>query len=373
MTGLSDLVSERLHAMRVDELKVAGKFRTMLAIAVIIGSISHVAIPVIMLITYVFVAQREGRGDELTSAKVFTALSLVSLLAYPIQNMAKAMPQLAAAAGCFQRIQLYVLNGGDRCYNRASLESGTWATDSTKFVPASSDVEKLQRATTPATSPTAAAVASAASEKQTLLSVRNASFTIRGTKDTLLKDMSFTIRPDTWTIITGEVGSGKSILLLALLGELDLSSGSLDRAPLLGGGVGYCAQDAWLPNLSIRDIITANDTRDSTADETWYSTVIQACVLRADFDELPFGDRTEIGSNGVSLSGGQKQRVSLARAIYSRKPLLILDDVLSGLDPTTEQNIVDEIFGCDGLLRKHSMAAILATHSGMLLIRIVRD
>lgn len=333
MTGLSALLGESLQALRVHELKVGGKFRAMLALSIVIGSMSHVAIPVITLITHVLIMRAEGHSGDLTPAKAFTALSLVSLLAYPIQNMAKAMPQLAAAAGCFQRIQEYVLaNGGP------TAESDDESTTSMLVHEKPSS-----------------------SEKQALLVVRNANLAIKGVKEPVLRDISLNIHPDSWTIIAGPVGSGKSVLLLALLGELSLLSGSIDRAPSVRGGVGYFAQDAWLPNLSIRDIISGNDI--GPVDETWYRTVVEACALRSDLDALPAGDGTEIGSNGVSLSGGQKQRVSLARAVYSRKPLLILDDVLSGLDATTEKAVVDRVFGTDGLLRKHAMTAVLATHS----------
>lgn len=80
--------------------------------------------------------------------------------------------------------------------------------------------------------------------------------------------------------------------------------------------------------------------------------------------ELPQGDETLVGSNASSLSGGQKQRLSLARSLYSRKRLLLLDDVLSGLDPTTEQLIVKPVFETDGLCHGNGLIVLLATYSG---------
>ncbi|RMZ79569.1 hypothetical protein DV737_g3391, partial [Chaetothyriales sp. CBS 132003] len=285
MTGLSDLVGDRLQTFRVHELRVASKFQAMLAVSVLIGSMSQVVIPVITLITYVFLVQAEG--SSLTSAKAFTALSLVSLLAYPIQNMAKAIPQLAAGVGCFQRIQEYVLNGEKAIIEPDEVVSAAIACENK-----GQDSEHGSSAD--------------ASEKQALLTLKDASFTIGTTNEPILRNISISIFTKTWTIIIGPVGSGKSVLLLALLDELHLKAGSIDRAATLRGGIGYCAQDAWLPNLSIRDIICADDI--GNIDETWYNTVVEACVLRSDLDELPSGDRTVIGSNGVSLSGGQKQR-----------------------------------------------------------------
>ncbi|KAJ3531278.1 hypothetical protein NM208_g8949 [Fusarium decemcellulare] len=313
MTGLSDLVGDRLQAFRVYELQVASKFRAMLAVSVVIGSMSQVVTPVITLITYVLL------------------------------NMAKAVPQLAAAGGCFQRIQAYVLTGDESMAKCNEVAAAPIA------------CEKKQQDSRRGSS------TDDASEKKALVTLRNASFTIGVTKEPILRDVSISILQETWTVIIGPVGSGKSVLLLALLDELHLTAGSMDRAAMLRGGVGYCAQDPWLPNLSIRDIICAGDA--GNVDETWYSAIVEACVLRSDLDGLPAGDRTVIGSNGVSLSGGQKQRVSLARAVYSRRSLIVLDDVLSGLDPTTEQALVERVFGPDGLLRKHAITVVLATHS----------
>jgi ATP-binding cassette subfamily C (CFTR/MRP) protein 1 len=75
------------------------------------------------------------------------------------------------------------------------------------------------------------------------------------------------------------------------------------------------------------------------------------------------GDQTPIGSQGISLSGGQKNRIALARALYARKPVLLIDDMLAGLDNTTEKLVFDRVFGRAGLLRKSNATAILATHA----------
>ncbi|CAH0054441.1 unnamed protein product [Clonostachys solani] len=336
MMGLSDLAFDRLQLLRVAELRVAGKFRKMLALSIVIGSMSHVAIPVIALIAHVIIIRAQGVMD-LSAAKAFTTLSLVSLLAYPIQNMAKAIPKLAAAAGCFQRIQKYITSTQDKAEDQPNdqLEPST----DSKAMP-TTDID---------------------CEKGIILCARNASFVTRSTKIPVLLNVNLSIVKGTWTIVTGPVGCGKSLLLLALLDELHLAKGSIHRHGLLDSGIGYCAQDPWLPNLTIRDVISSNNLGE--IDEAWYEAVTEACGLRSDFEQLLKGDSTSVGSNGVSLSGGQKQRVSLARAVYSRKPLLILDDVLSGLDATTEEKLVLGVFGNNGLLRRNGTSVILATHS----------
>lgn len=120
----------------------------------------------------------------------------------------------------------------------------------------------------------------------------------------------------------------------------------------------------------------------SLYDDIWYRTVTDACGLTDDFSDLPMGDTTQIGSQGFALSGGQKQRLvrsiiskklnknrtnqyqSLARAIYSRAKIIILDDVFSGLDATTEKHVFTKLLGSDGILRKLEATVILVTHSG---------
>lgn len=171
------------------------------------------------------------------------------------------------------------------------------------------------------------------------------------------------------------VGSGKSTLLKSILGETRLLSGSISALP---GCVAFCEQKAWLLNNTLRENILGI----SVYDDIWYKTVTDACALTADFSELPMGDATQIGSQGFALSGGQKQRLvryimprklnknrtnqyqSLARAIYSKAKIVILDDVFSGLDSTTEKHIFTKLLGSDGILRKLEATVILVTHSG---------
>ncbi|KAJ0166590.1 Multidrug resistance-associated protein 1 [Colletotrichum tanaceti] len=136
-------------------------------------------------------------------------------------------------------------------------------------------------------------------------------------------------------------------------------------------GAAYCAQSTWLNSSSIEKNILAGSTRQ----DDWYETVVRACALEADLALLPSGDQTIVGSRGRSLSGGQRQRVArfptrpadrgfeaLARAIYSRKRVLVVDDALSGLDPATQEEVWQRVFGPAGLVRQHEMTVIVATH-----------
>ncbi|KAG9114446.1 hypothetical protein FRC07_007648, partial [Ceratobasidium sp. 392] len=140
-------------------------------------------------------------------------------------------------------------------------------------------------------------------------------------------------------MITGPTGCGKTSLLMALLGEMYFipsSENSWFGLPR-EGGIAYAAQEAWVHSGSIRENILFG----TEYDEERYNMVISQCALEPDLLLLDAGDNTEVGERGITLSGGQKARVSLARAVYSRAEVVVLDDILSALDVHTSRWIVD--------------------------------
>jgi ABC-type multidrug transport system fused ATPase/permease subunit len=170
-------------------------------------------------------------------------------------------------------------------------------------------------------------------------------------------------------VVVGPTGSGKSSLLLALLGEMTKLKGEVylpgagsredmkvDPETGLAECVAYCAQQAWLVNGTIKDNILFAAEWDAKR----YRQVLVACSLQRDLEILDAGDQTIVGEKGVTLSGGQKQRISLARALYSRARHVLLDDVLSAVDSHTAKWIFDEALL--GPLMYHR-TCILVTHN----------
>ncbi|XP_038631368.1 multidrug resistance-associated protein 5-like isoform X2 [Scyliorhinus canicula] len=139
-----------------------------------------------------------------------------------------------------------------------------------------------------------------------------------------LHNINLTVEQGKLVGICGSVGSGKSSLISAILGQLILLEGTV----AVRGTFAYVAQQAWLLNTSLRDNILFGKNYE----EERYNNVLEACCLHPDIESLPYGDMTEVGERGANLSGGQRQRISLARAIYSDRSTFLLDDPLSAVD-----------------------------------------
>ncbi|XP_072938928.1 multidrug resistance-associated protein 1 isoform X2 [Epargyreus clarus] len=159
----------------------------------------------------------------------------------------------------------------------------------------------------------------------------------------VLRNLNLRVPRGSLVAVVGAVGSGKSSLLSALLGEMNKLSGRVNA----NGTVAYVPQQAWIQNATLQDNILFGKPLDKSK----YNNVINVCALRTDFDVLPGGDQTEIGEKGINLSGGQKQRVSLARAVYYDADNYFLDDPLSAVDSHVGKHIFDKVIGPNGLLK----------------------
>lgn len=177
-----------------------------------------------------------------------------------------------------------------------------------------------------------------------------------------LRSISTFIAPEgELTCIVGRVGSGKSTLLKAIMGRLPIVAGKNRANPkmiLRTNSMSYCSQEAWIMNASVKDNILFG----YKFDESYYMRTLKACQLLPDLEILPDGDETIVGEKGVSLSGGQKARLALARAVYARTDLYLLDDVLSAVDASVSKKLIDMVLNKEtGLLKDKTV--ILATNN----------
>lgn len=168
-----------------------------------------------------------------------------------------------------------------------------------------------------------------------------------------LQDIDFTATKGELSCIVGRVGSGKSSFLQSLIGDLWKIKGKVT----VRGKVAYVAQNAWIMNGTVKNNIIFGHRYDPE----FYQKTVRACALLEDFAALPDGDETEVGEKGISLSGGQKARVNLARAVYARADVYLLDDPLSAVDQHVGRHLIDNVLGPSGLLA--GKTRIMATNS----------
>ncbi|XP_039625641.1 ATP-binding cassette sub-family C member 9 isoform X1 [Polypterus senegalus] len=203
-----------------------------------------------------------------------------------------------------------------------------------------------------------------------------------GSNQATLSDINIRIPTGQLIMIVGQVGCGKSSLLLAMLGEMQTVSGKVywsklpesemihernlsiyDSEPTFEAGwsknrnsVAYATQKSWLLNATVEDNITFG----SPFNKQRYKAVIDACSLQPDIDLLPFGDQTEIGERGINLSGGQRQRICVARALYQNTNIVFLDDPFSALDIHLSDHLMQE--GILKFLQDDKRTVVLVTH-----------
>ncbi|ORX66364.1 P-loop containing nucleoside triphosphate hydrolase protein, partial [Linderina pennispora] len=168
-----------------------------------------------------------------------------------------------------------------------------------------------------------------------------------------LKPTTLQVMSGEFAVVVGRIGSGKSSLLSAICGEMPMTGGQ----GCVYGRIGYVSQKPWIMNTTLRENILCG----LPFDEDFYWRVIEACALADDISLFPAKDLSEIGHKGINLSGGQKVRLALARAVYSRADIFILDDLLAAVDAYVERQLIDRVLIGNGMLA--GKTRILVTHA----------
>lgn len=276
MLGLSTYLGDLLQGLRVEELRLARLFRKLLVVRVFLANGIYTLGPVVTLA--VFVLQAKSSGSVLNAESAYTALSLVSLIAWPVNGMIAAVPAFNAALASLMRIQTF-LESDARKDHRVPFETGQGT--SNHNLPLDEGIE-LQDKSTPRNTGTASPV----------MSARNVSLSWTSDDAAVVRDASFDIRRGQISLIIGPVGCGKSSLLKGILGEMPSTKGFLhaDCAE-----VAYVDQTPWIRNSSFRDNILGV----SVYEEARYREAVEVCGLEQDVALLPNGHRKFPGSESM--------------------------------------------------------------------------
>lgn len=316
---------------------------------------------------YVLLA-KSSEMAALTPGVAFATLSLLELQQQPITTIIDAFEHFQTLYRCFGRVQEYLLAEERHDYRLHPVHDRP--REPLEILVNSLPMTQI-----------------GCEKKNIIATVRDVSVWHASIESPTLKELNFTLAEGSTTVILGPVGSGKSTLLNLLLGEVQKISGSIYTS---FSTAGFCPQSPWITCGTIRDNILG----ESSMVDSWYRTVVEACSLSNDLEEVVDGDQSGTGTGGARLSGGQQMRVvrlqssertttdivqSLARALYSRAPVLILDDVLAGLDGVTEMIVLQRVFGPDGIIKRSGISVVLATHAcrlqvlGITAMRLILD
>lgn len=247
------------------------------------------------------------KSNVLQPSLVFTVLSMFNTLRLPLVQLPKGLRAFAEATSALERLQSFLLSP-DRKFRQKS--------------------------------------------NNTEIIFNNANFTYGKSTDVLLKNINLNVKPGDLVMIAGPVGSGKSNILQACLGQMTLLSGQES----VGGSIAYVPQTPWCSLNTVRENILFGKPWD----EYRYRKVLHACALERDLQLMDHGDLTEIGERGLNLSGGQKQRIALARAAYAGASLILLDAPLSAVDMYTCSHIFKHCI--QGMMLSEGAAVVLVTH-----------
>ncbi|CEJ89530.1 hypothetical protein VHEMI05371 [[Torrubiella] hemipterigena] len=338
MTGLAPTVGDKLQGLRVDELQKSKKSRVYQIALFGLATFSNNITPIIVMAGGLFWTNIAGK---LSAAEAFSTLSVVLLVSSPLEVLLVAFPQLLSIMTSFSRVQKFLLLEEQERKVVAKEVADTDPENDRQSggIPLNS-IERTGDVDTPSVT----------------VELKDVSVAAGQSDEPFLKSINMSLAKSSLSIITGPVGCGKTLLLKTILGETSLITGIVSSNK---GNSSYCDQTSWLRNVSLRKNIIG----ESLFDQRWYDTVVHGCLLTEDFKEIAGGDDSLAGSSGVNLSGGQRQRIALARAVYSQKPVMILDDVFSALDITTAATVLHRLFGDDGIVRKYGAIVIIATHA----------
>jgi len=354
MMGLSSLMETTIQNLRLREIEFMKGMRWDLVWQNVVANSPFALAAPLTLAAYAIQASVRGQ-PSFDIVQVFTSISIIGLLTSPAATLLQTIPSLGQMLGSLDRIQKFLV---------AEPRQDTRKEISLQDSPAAEKTSGIMEPDTIEVALSDQCESRDAGEEEPVradIAIRGEDLAIRPapSADVALRNVSFTIPRGSLTMIVGSVAAGKSTLLRAILGEAVCEAGSIAVADRR---IAFCDETAWLPNTTVRMAICGHVGRHEI-DETWYRTCLDACALQQDIEQLSDGDATQIGSGSTTLSGGQKHRVALARALYTRSRIILLDNVLSALDANTKRQIVEQLLGPSGLFQTLGTTIVLVTHA----------
>ncbi|RMZ76996.1 hypothetical protein DV738_g4606, partial [Chaetothyriales sp. CBS 135597] len=286
-----------------------------------------------------------GTRNGMDPGVIFSSLAFFLLMRAPLGSLPIAVSAIADARAAIERLAAFMVASDDAVPRDAALRK-----------------ELAQKGWE--------------DEKDSIITVKDAEFTYHDAEQLPVNDKgeekekssptsprlyldSLEVKKGQVVCIVGPVASGKSSVFRALLGDMRLvraqsCSINLDSS---SSQLAFVPQAAWLLSETVRENIVFGRAFDAA----WYDEVLRRCCLQPDLEMLSDGDMTVVGEKGVSLSGGQKQRISLARAIYGRSQLMLLDDCFSALDAHVGARVFENVVS--QVRRNREATIVLVTHS----------
>ncbi|KAF5360312.1 hypothetical protein D9758_009126 [Tetrapyrgos nigripes] len=369
--GWEDFYISRITGLRQGELNAVRK--SAFALAGIVGSMSLIPVlaTILSFITYSLT------GHDLNVAIIFTSLQFFNIIQTPLIILPMVLSSMTEMIVAVKRISSFLTAEDqpdpyliDEQAKNAIVVDGDFSWDAVTGLGASTQEEDKEKkeaeegkgkgstkkkkdknmdkgnadSVLPVTTP----------EEKEIKEEEKPAASIHSSQEEPFKmqNLSLAVPRNAFVAIVGRVGSGKSSILQALIGEMRRTRGQV----VFGGSIAYVPQTPWIKNATVREnIVFGNEDNEAR-----FREVIRACSLEHDLELLSQGENTEIGEKGINLSGGQKARVSLARAAYSSSDIVLLDDPLSAVDSYVGKEILENCLLSGPLVNR---TRVLVTHA----------
>eukprot|EP00656_Telonema_subtile_P050004 TRINITY_DN6364_c0_g1_i1.p1 TRINITY_DN6364_c0_g1~~TRINITY_DN6364_c0_g1_i1.p1 ORF type:complete len:1232 (+),score=333.15 TRINITY_DN6364_c0_g1_i1:196-3891(+) len=285
---------EQISQARDTECTHVKNYRVRIVSSIVLGRASPVLSGAITIIVYA------AMGNTLTSKEVFTSVAVFQAMRIALIMLPISWTALINTLAVFKRVELFL----------------THTSTPSEHPP------------TPASPPT---------DPHTLIKLESASLQWPSAESSTLSNVSLELRSGQVLAVTGEVASGKSSLLNAVVASgVNVKAVCYEKQE--GLTIGFATQSPFLISATLKNNILLGRPED----EQWYEHCMRVAQLGPDVKLLQHGDQTLIGERGTALSGGQQARLAIARVLYGRPRLLLLDDPLAAVDPRCAKDLFEQ-------------------------------